>query len=425
MYARAKAHFCVLADSIRILPSITQDTFSFALVLLCLAVGDIAFVRNRGRGIARTGYASGFRPRIPKPLRKACPEIAVLIEEMWLTDFRARPAMKDVVLRLEAAATFGTVEELNAAPLEIIASEIGDTPSTTLLESFSGVTPEEHAAVRRLAVASEHLLREQPAYVRGEVALLRIVRYTVPDMEYIHRMLDVRRALGSDAMAHELWEGGFTLHTLPGAERLLAATLQTNEWVGLDTQGDLVMYERWGAINPTKMLAELTVKQYSEWNAYRFEARAMVLDALSRRARRVVRFAIVINLEGTGLGHRKTIPYIKEFSGGDSVWVAPDVGSTAHVVCCGKVAASIYALADRMGLFSAAIQATTFLIAGTDPFAASSDFAASFDRSAMPSDIGGELVTGTDGHCCLGIEQPALCDEDAIWANYLLMLTSS
>ena len=44
---------------------------------------------------------------------------------------------------------------------------------------------------------------------------------------------------------------------------------------------------------------------------------------------------------------------------------------------------------------------------------------ARFERSALPSDIGGELTTGTDGHCCLGVEQPALCDEDAVWAKYL------
>jgi hypothetical protein len=81
---------------------ITQDTFSFALVLLCLAVGDIAYVRKQGGIIARTAYYSGWRPPVRKSLRVACPEIAALIKEMWLADFRARPAMKDVVVRLEA-----------------------------------------------------------------------------------------------------------------------------------------------------------------------------------------------------------------------------------------------------------------------------------------------------------------------------------
>ena len=72
-----------------------------------------------------------------------------------------------------------------------------------------------------------------------------------------------------------------------------------------------------------------------------------------------------------------------------------------------------------MGLLSANMRAKTFLIAGSDPFSVSADFAARFERSALPSDIGGELTTGTDGHCCLGVEQPALCDEDAVWAKYI------
>ena len=75
-------------------------------------MGDIAFVRNRGRAIARAAYATGFRYKVPKSLRKACPEIAALIKEMWLTDFRARPAMKDVVVRLEACVLVeGVVNE--------------------------------------------------------------------------------------------------------------------------------------------------------------------------------------------------------------------------------------------------------------------------------------------------------------------------
>ena len=68
-------------------------------------MGDIAFVRNRGRAIARTAYASGFRYRLPKSLRTASPEIAALIREMWDGDFRKRPALRDVVLRLETAST--------------------------------------------------------------------------------------------------------------------------------------------------------------------------------------------------------------------------------------------------------------------------------------------------------------------------------
>ena len=75
-------------------------------------MGDIAFVRKQGGIIARTAYYSGWRPSVPKTVRDACPEIAALIKEMWLADFRARPAMKDVVDRLEAASTTALVLRL-------------------------------------------------------------------------------------------------------------------------------------------------------------------------------------------------------------------------------------------------------------------------------------------------------------------------
>ena len=264
----------------------------------------------------------------------------------------------------------------------------------SLLAQFSDVGPEEIAAVRRLAAEAGERLREQPVYVHSKVALLRIVRSSRPDMEWIRTMLDARNALGSDFKAHELREGGFTLHTLPGAERLLAATWQTNEWVGLNAQGDVVMYERWGAVDPPTLLSKLSVKQYSEWNAYRFEARAMVLDTLSRRARRVVGFAIVIDLEGTGVGHRKLIPYMEEFAGGKSGRVVPPMRSTTYCVRSGKVAAGIYALAGRLSFFSANLQATTFLIVGPDPFAASADFSTRFRRSTLPTPVGGTLNIG-------------------------------
>ena len=146
----------------------------------------------------------------------------------------------------------------------------------------------------------------------------------------------------------------------------------------------------------------------------------------SRRERRVVRFTFVIDLEGMGIGHRKCIPHIKEFVGGDFTRVVPNGCSTgnAHFVRSGKVFAHLFALCCRMGVLSSRQQATTFLIAGLDPFATSAKFAARYDRSALPSDIGGELTTGIGGHCCLGVAQPILCDEDAVWEKYLSLLSS-
>jgi len=78
------------------------DTFSFGLVLLCLAVGDIEFVRLASS--AATGnetYLNGWRP----PFRFPSGEIANLIRAMWSGNFRQRPAMKDVVGRLKASVS--------------------------------------------------------------------------------------------------------------------------------------------------------------------------------------------------------------------------------------------------------------------------------------------------------------------------------
>ena len=81
-----------------------QDTFSLALVLLCLAVGDIGYIRKQARTKpSSVRYVLGDRPIIPATLDFACPDLAKLISEMWDGDFRARPALKAVVPRLEAS----------------------------------------------------------------------------------------------------------------------------------------------------------------------------------------------------------------------------------------------------------------------------------------------------------------------------------
>ena len=82
------------------------DTFSFALVLLCLASGDIGYVlKLKQQWITRTAYVLGWRPDIPAEIDFACPDLAKLISEMWDGDACKRPLMKQVVARLQACAT--------------------------------------------------------------------------------------------------------------------------------------------------------------------------------------------------------------------------------------------------------------------------------------------------------------------------------
>ena len=81
------------------------DTFSFALVLLCLVVGDIGFVAKMQARV-RVFASSGWRPIIPTQVSKECPDLAALISDMWGAEFRKRPSMASVVARLEEC-TFG------------------------------------------------------------------------------------------------------------------------------------------------------------------------------------------------------------------------------------------------------------------------------------------------------------------------------
>jgi len=133
----------------------------------------------------------------------------------------------------------------------------------------------------------------------------------------------------------------------------------------------------------------------------------------------VVRCRALIDAKGLSIAHHKLLPYIKEMTSLSS----PDKDTSSasitaiYILNINSVVSSLYNTIVKV-LQSESQRSVTTLLSG-DPFAASADFAARFERSALPSDIGGELTTGADGHCCLGVEQPALCDEDAVWAKYL------
>ena len=84
----------------------SADTFSFALVLLSLAVGDINYVAKSAKGrVAAATYRLGWRPDIPRVVHEQCADLAALISAMWTDDFRERPSMKEVVDRLEACGS--------------------------------------------------------------------------------------------------------------------------------------------------------------------------------------------------------------------------------------------------------------------------------------------------------------------------------
>ena len=83
----------------------SADTFSFALVLLSLAVRDIDYVAKSANRLTAATYAMGWRPVIPRMVHEQCADLSALISAMWTGDFRKRPSMKEVVDRLEACGS--------------------------------------------------------------------------------------------------------------------------------------------------------------------------------------------------------------------------------------------------------------------------------------------------------------------------------
>ena len=137
----------------------SADTFSFALVLLCLAVGDVDYVRKLGKFVSTSTYATGWRPAIPAELDSACPDLAKLISEMWDHDIHKRPPLKAVVPRIEAASS---------ADLDDFVPNIGREDVQVVAEE------EDHAAaiaaLRSEIVAQAATIATQAAKIEAQAA---------------------------------------------------------------------------------------------------------------------------------------------------------------------------------------------------------------------------------------------------------------
>ena len=143
--------------------------FSFSLVLLCLASGNIKYVRECFVGKrAVEYYLETCRPPIPPELEQASPGLAQLIKDMWQGDFRARPSFRDVVASLEACSSLGhydygevpAVAPRHLARADSTGRQWGNSGATeadirVLLSRFRAVTGSELEATSRLAAHSE------------------------------------------------------------------------------------------------------------------------------------------------------------------------------------------------------------------------------------------------------------------------------
>ena len=145
-----------------------------------------------------------------------------------------------------------------------------------------------------------------------------------------------------EALAATFYICGF-----PDTAALHAASVQTNDWLATDSEGNVVVYERWGAVDPIRVVAEFPLERYAQWSAWRWEARAMLLDTLSRRSSCVVQYLNVFDVTGTTLAHRKMLPYIGELSNCDGAKSVPPLNSMNCVVGMSPVAATIANAAMR------------------------------------------------------------------------------
>ena len=268
-------------------------------------------------------------------------------------------------------------------------------------------------------------LSEAPSYVGGSVAVLRWVR-TLPTsalrVRKSRKMLQHRVELCCDDKGAEILEQGYMLGQLPGTSDFLAASWETNDLLSTDSAGDVVVFERWGGVHITPTGASLV--DFNRWNTYRNEARAAVLDLLSRRASRLVRYGQVIDCGGASLARgRATLPYLKQLAAGPSHRGVPPLLKTTQFVRVSRAAAITFNLFKSAGFVSKDLEMRITLHSGANPFVSSPGFAALFERSALPVDLGGTLATGTDGRCCSGAALPQLNDADAVWDHYHELLS--
>jgi len=132
---------------------------------------------------------------------------------------------------------------------------------------------------------------------------------------------------------------------------------------------------------------------------------------LSHEFKRVVDYTFLVDFRGTGFGHRKVLPLVKEVTAGDAIecgW-AP---SSVWFVGMNAIAMSLVGFGLKT--FCKDGPSTPTVLSST-PFQTSASFRSNFLPNTVPADIGGDLRLGEDGHCCVGAYPPGLVDTVAVF----------
>ena len=184
-----------------------------------------------------------------------------------------------------------------------------------------------------------------------------------------------------------------------------------HSWLTTDKTGAVVSYTclRELDIGEISRIGEASLRRgflYTE------ETRSLILDALSRRASQVVGLTYVINVSGTGIGHRKLMPFIREGMTGPAHKAIPPSLTETFVVGMNSIARAIVNMAMR-NLASIEQRQLLNVSSGTNAFRSQS-FENRFVRENMPTDIGGlRIINGY-----IGDEEtpPSPNDHDALYA---------
>ena len=101
----------------------------------------------------------------------------------------------------------------------------------------------------------------------------------------------------------------------------------TNSWIAVDANGDIVSYE---AVAPEQLQSgkidtssiscafqeAFSVDKFLIWQTYDWECRALLLDNLSRRAKRVVKYSIIMDSKSFRRVRDVATPYLKPWVSG-------------------------------------------------------------------------------------------------------------
>ena len=123
---------------------------------------------------------------------------------------------------------------------------------------------------------------------------------------------------------------------------------QQRRWLTSSSDGDMVAFERWGAIHPTQFISECSLEVFAERMSWCWEARAMILDCLTRRSHRLARLIYICDLGGIGLGHRKLMKYLGVWVGGDEYRPVPDLWRCTYFVRSNRFGLSIFKTATHL-----------------------------------------------------------------------------